>query len=114
MDYESEIIALKNTVERHSDRLAAIEKSAAEDHSTLKSVRKDVEAIKTEITGIKDSIAIIQAQNTNTSDTIEKLVKWLKIIGIMAFGGLVFMIIRNEQMASAVFSLGTTIGKFFV
>ena len=114
MDYESEIIALKNTVERHSDRLAAIEKSAAEDHSTLKSVKKDVESMKTDMAKIKDDIGTIKLQNVSASQQIGKLIKWLKIIGAVTFVVFVFMIIRNEQQASAIVSIGTTIAKLFV
>lgn len=114
MDFEARLINLEKTVERHSDRLTAIEKRTSEDHETLKLVKKDVDEMKTTLGDVTKDVKAIKQQNTVTNDSLLGLTKWIKICIGLAIVSFCYSVIRNESIASAVASLGSTLGKLLL
>lgn len=114
MDFMEDLKDLRRTVERHSDRLAVLEKSASSDHETLKAVKKDVDEMKNEITTVKNDVKAIKAQGQQTNDAIKSLNKWVKIAIGFATVAFIYSIVRNESVASGIAALTSTIAKFVI
>lgn len=114
MDFMEDLKDLRRTVERHSDRLANLEKSASNDHETLKAVKKDVDEMKSEITTVKNDVKAIKAQGLQTSNDLNKLTKWVRVAVCIAVVAVAYSIVRNESVASGISALTATIAKLVI
>lgn len=111
MDILERVSTLEKTVERHSNRLAEIDKCISSDHKTLEAVKEDVDEMKTKITTVEKDVKAIMTQGDKTNASIASLTKWVKFALGVAVVAFTYSVIRNESVASGVATLISTIAK---